>query len=88
MANKYETKKIAIARFSKEKDVWEERIVLRNYELCIVFKEFRNYVGITDGKQSKRNETLVKSNINCEKYTMNNNLYGKLEIFFLKVKKK
>ena len=42
----------------------------------------RNYVGITDGKQSKRNETLVKSKINCEKYTMNNNLYGKLEIFF------
>ena len=74
---------------SAKKKTFEKReLFLRNYELCIVFKEFRNYVGITDGKQSKRNETLVKSNINCEKYTMNNNLYGKLEIFFLKVKKK
>ena len=32
-----------------------------------------------------RNETPVKSNINCEKYTINNNLYGKAEIFLKKI---
>ena len=35
MANKYETKKIARARFSKEKDVSEERIVFK--ELCMKY---------------------------------------------------
>ena len=34
-----------------------------------------------------QNETLVKSNINCEKYTKNINLYDKAEIFF-KISKK
>ena len=28
-----------------------------------------------------RNETPVNGNINCEKYTINNNLYGKAGIF-------
>ena len=42
----------------------------------------RNQIWNTDGKQSKRNEILVKSNVNWEKYTINNNFYDKAEIFF------
>ena len=29
-----------------------------------------------------RNETPVKSNINCKKYAINNNLYDKAVMFF------
>ena len=32
-----------------------------------------------------RNETPVKSNINREKYAINNNFYDKAEIFFEKI---
>ena len=32
-----------------------------------------------------QNEPLVKSNINCEKYTRNINWYDKAEIFFWKI---
>ena len=54
MAQKYEIKKTAWARLSKEK---------RNMKYW-------------------QNETLVKSNINCEKYRKKNiNLYDKAEIF-------
>ena len=31
-----------------------------------------------------KNESAVKGNINCEKYTKNNSLYDKAEIFFKK----
>ena len=34
-----------------------------------------------------RNEPLVKSNTNSEKYTINNNLHDKAEVFFQKSKK-
>ena len=53
MAQKYEIKKTAWARLSKEK---------RNMKCW-------------------QNENLVKSNINCEKYRKNINLYDKAEIF-------
>ena len=32
-----------------------------------------------------QNKTLEKSNINCKKYIINNNLYGKAEIFLEKI---
>ena len=32
-----------------------------------------------------RNETPIKSAIDCEECTINNNLYGKAEIFFKKI---
>ena len=60
MAQKYEIKKTAWARLSKEK---------RNMKYW-------------------QNETLVKSNINCEKYTKNINLHDKAEIFLKKSKKR
>ena len=60
MAQKYEIKKTAWARLSKEK---------RNMKYW-------------------QNETLVKSNINCEKYRKNINLYDKAEIFPKKFLKK
>ena len=34
-----------------------------------------------------RNQAPVKSNINCKKYTINNNLYNKVKIFLKKFKK-
>ena len=60
MAQKYEIKKTAWARLSKEK---------RNMKYW-------------------QNETLVKSNISCEKYRKNINLYDKAEIFLKKIYKR
>ena len=60
MAQKYEIKKTAWARLSKEK---------RNMKYW-------------------QNETLVKSNINCEKYRKNINSYDKAEIFPKNILKK
>ena len=46
----------------------------------------RNHISSGDGKQSNRNETPVKSNINCEKYTIYN--YMTKQKSFLKKSKK